>query len=76
MTTTTTPAPTIHARLSDEQVQDYRREGYLVVTDPIFPQAKFDKLKNYFEGLLDNLDSSQRPEAMDVPHFTHPELFE
>ncbi|MCS6846522.1 MAG: phytanoyl-CoA dioxygenase family protein [Anaerolineae bacterium] len=63
-------------RLTDEQVQTYRREGYLIVREPIFPQAKFEKLKQYFESLLDNLDVGQRPEAMDVPHFVHPELFE
>lgn len=63
-------------RLSDEQVQAYRREGYLIVREPIFSQAKFEKLKQYFESLLDNLDVGQRPEAMDVPHFVHPELFE
>lgn len=71
--TTTTPAP---ARLSDVQVQAYNRDGYLIVTDPIFPAAKFDKLRAYFEDLLDNLATDQRPEAMDVPHFAHPELFE
>jgi ectoine hydroxylase-related dioxygenase (phytanoyl-CoA dioxygenase family) len=69
-------ATTSHPRLSEAQVQTYRRDGYLVVTDPIFPQAKFDKLKAYFEDLLANLAEGQRPEAMDVPHFTHPELFE
>jgi len=65
-----------HARLSDAQLGDYARDGYLVYKDKVLPQAKFDKLKHYFDGLLDNLESSQRPEAMDVPHFTHPELFE
>lgn len=63
-------------RLSDRQVQTYQREGYLVYADNVFPQAKFEKLKAYFEALLDNLDTGQRPEAMDVPHFAHPELFE
>ncbi len=71
--TTSTSAP---ARLSDEQVQAYDRDGYLIVTDPILPEDKFNKLKDYFEGLLDNLATDQRPEAMDVPHFAHPELFE
>ncbi len=71
---TTTPAT--QARLSDTQLQDYAREGYLIVRENVLPQAKFDKLKTYFEGLLDSLDSGQRPEAMDVPHFAHPELFE
>ena len=35
---------------------------------------KFEALKNYFEKILSDLPSSERPEAMDVPHFVHPEL--
>jgi ectoine hydroxylase-related dioxygenase (phytanoyl-CoA dioxygenase family) len=31
-------------------------------------------LKNCFEGILANLPADERPEAMDVPHFMHPEL--
>jgi chlorinating enzyme len=73
----TTPAQArAGARLSDDQVRTYRRDGYLIVTEPIFPEAKFIALKTFFEALLDNLDTGQRPEAMDVPHFAHPELFE
>ena len=71
-----TTTPVTHARLSEAQLQDYARAGYLIYKDDVLPQPKFDKLKHYFEGLLDGLDTGQRPEAMDVPHFAHPELFE
>ncbi len=63
-------------RLSPDQVAQFRREGYLVPSEPVFPQAKFDGLKACFERLLDELDTGVRPESMDVPHFQYPELFE
>src|SRR6185503_17441718 len=63
-------------RLTDIQVQTYRQEGYLLVHENIFPEAKFTQLKAHFDDQLERLDPSVRPEAMDVPHFTDPALFE
>jgi Phytanoyl-CoA dioxygenase (PhyH) len=63
-------------RLSNEQVAFYRTEGYLKVVDPILPQRKFDALKSHFEQKLMRLADDVRPEAMDVPHFSDPKLFE
>jgi hypothetical protein len=68
--TTSTPL------LSTEQVEFYNREGYLIYKHPIFPQAKFDALKAHFEEKLAALPEGFRPEAMDVPHFNDPKLFE
>lgn len=65
-----------HHRLTPTEVAQFKTEGYLIPTQPVFPQAKFDKLKNFFENLLNGLQADVRPEAMDVPHFQHPELFE
>jgi hypothetical protein len=62
--------------LSAQQVEFYRREGYLLHDRPIFPQAKFDKLAAHFESKLAALPPEERPENMDVPHFTDPALFE
>lgn len=70
MSTQSTP------RLTDEQVAEYRKEGFIVYEDAVFPQAKFDALKDHFEQLLAALPQGARPEAMDVPHFTDPALFE
>jgi ectoine hydroxylase-related dioxygenase (phytanoyl-CoA dioxygenase family) len=67
---------TSQARLSDAHLAAYRQDGYTIIREPIFAQAKFDKLKAHFEETLDNLAQGQRPEAMDVPHFTDPALFE
>lgn len=63
-------------RLSAEQVQTYERDGYLIYRDNVFPQAKFDKLRDTFDEMLARLPGDVRPETMDVPHFVHPELFE
>lgn len=63
-------------RLTETQVADYRREGYLLYHQPVLPAKKFAGLKACFENLLAKLPGDVRPESMDVPHFVHPELFE
>ncbi len=63
-------------RLNQDQVDFYNREGYLMCPEPMLPQTKFDRLKEHFEKKLAALPPGQRPEAMDVPHFTDPALFE
>lgn len=62
--------------LNREQVERYAREGYLIVHTPIFPETAFQALKAHFEDQLERLEPSVRPEAMDVPHFTDPALFD
>jgi hypothetical protein len=75
--TIATPAPsaTISSRLSPEQLDAYHREGYIVYDKNVLQPAKFQKLKAYFESLLAALPEGERPEAMDMPHLIHPELF-
>ena len=63
-------------RLTPEQVKAFRNEGYLIYNKPVLPMAKFDGLKNCFEKILSDLPAETLPEAMDVPHFMYPELFE
>jgi hypothetical protein len=63
-------------RLSADQVTEYRGEGFLVYEDPVFPQTKFEALKQHFEEELAALPADVRPEAMDVPHFTDLKLFD
>jgi hypothetical protein len=72
----TSAEPTTRPRLSSEQVEFYNREGYLLYNEPVFSQAKFDTLKAHFEEKLAGLPEGFRPEAMDVPHFADPKLFE
>jgi hypothetical protein len=64
------------ARLVPEQIARFRNEGYLIHEQPVLPLRSFLKLKDCFEGLLAALPKDERPEAMDVPHFVHPQLFE
>lgn len=63
-------------RLTLQQVSQYHREGYLIFSRPVLLQEKFDRLKDCFERILADLPATERPEAMDVPHFMHPELLE
>lgn len=67
---------TSKARLTPAEVQQYHREGYLIHNRPVLPADRFDALKAYFEGILADLPPSERPEAMDVPHFMHPKLLD
>ena len=63
-------------RLCPADVERYRREGYLVYGEPVFSEGKFAGLREHFEGRLGRLPADERPENMDVPHFTDPALFE
>ncbi|MGF1449442.1 MAG: phytanoyl-CoA dioxygenase family protein [Opitutales bacterium] len=80
MTTTSTtsgrhPGAT-RSRLNDRHVADYRREGFTILNEPILAPAKFEALKAHFDQKLAQWPADQRPEGMDVPHFTDPALFE
>jgi ectoine hydroxylase-related dioxygenase (phytanoyl-CoA dioxygenase family) len=66
----------VRSRLSSQQVDFYNQEGYLIYKEPVLESSKFGCLRNCFEEILANLDASERPEAMDVPHFVFPELFQ
>ncbi|MBA2481080.1 MAG: phytanoyl-CoA dioxygenase family protein [Planctomycetes bacterium] len=63
-------------RLSNDQVAHFRREGYVIVRDPVLPAAKFQSLRAHFEDMLAALPPGKSPEGMDVPHFTDTKLFE
>jgi hypothetical protein len=71
-----TAATASRQRLTAQQVADFRREGFVIHPDAVFPQAKFDALKRTFERLLSEKPPEARPEGMDVPHLVYPELFQ
>ncbi len=73
MNTSAFPAQSL---LSQTDVEVFHREGYFIPESAIFPEEKFQKLKTHFENKLAALPPDQRPEGMDVPHFTDPALFE
>lgn len=63
-------------RITPEEVEHYRREGYLRFTKPVLPEAEFAALTAKFEEILDEQTAAGvRPEAIDKPHFAYPELF-
>jgi chlorinating enzyme len=70
MTNTTTP------RLTTEEIEHYRREGYVLPHGKVFPDDKFAALVEHFERKLDAWPKDERPEAMDTPHFGDPKLNE
>lgn len=63
-------------RLSADQVEFFNREGFLVYDQNVFPDEDFAALKAHFEEKLAAWPKDKRPEAMDVPHFTDPILFQ
>jgi len=63
--------------LNEDQVNRFREEGYIRYQQPVFSPEKFNTLRERFEELLDAQEKGgRRPEAMDKPHFLHPDLFE
>jgi hypothetical protein len=63
-------------RLTPQQVAEYNQEGYLIYRESVFSPEKFAGLKACFEEILANLPEGFSPEAMDVPHFSFPRLYE
>lgn len=62
------------AALSAADLDFYRANGY-VTRDRLLRPERFDALTAHFERKLAELPEGERPENMDVPHFTDPELF-
>lgn len=65
-------------RLTPDQADHYRREGYLLYDQPLLSPEAFEGLKAHFEGMLTDWLADPRmrsPEHMDVPHFMDPALF-
>jgi hypothetical protein len=62
--------------LTPDEIAFFEREGYLVRSQPLFAQPKFDALRAHFEDKLTRLPADVSPEGMDVPHFTDTKLFE
>lgn len=61
--------------LQSGPLESYRTRGY-VVQDELLRPAKFRALQEHFERKLVALPPGKRPEDMDVPHFTDPDLFQ
>jgi Phytanoyl-CoA dioxygenase (PhyH) len=70
------PAAVHPGRLSPGDVREYRDNGFFVFREPVLRPGKFAALKSHFDMLLSELPTAIRPEAMDVPHFMHPELLD
>lgn len=62
-------------RISDQDLEVYRRDGYLCLPQ-LLPTDTFDALRAHFERTWEELPGEIRAEDLDVPHFTDPELFQ
>jgi ectoine hydroxylase-related dioxygenase (phytanoyl-CoA dioxygenase family) len=62
--------------LTPAEVEQFRREGYLLCNRQLFPAEKFRRLQATFERILANAPEGKKPEDLDVPHYAYPELFE
>src|SRR5882762_9618106 len=69
-------APPATGRLTPAQVDHFKADGYVIFDQPVLPAPRFTALGAYFEQILADLSPGDRPEAMDVPHFVYPKLFE
>ncbi len=68
------PSP-LAARIGPDELAHYQSEGYLLPRGQVLPEPVFHDLRATFESLLASwVADGGRPEAMDVPHFYHPEL--
>lgn len=73
----TTSMTTAHTnRLTEEDVQFFNAQGYLIYHHQLLPPDKFSRLQRFFDQMLADLPDGVRPESMDTPHFCFPELFE
>lgn len=68
-TQTSTPA---HHRLTPEQVQAYRQDGYVLFKQPVFAPETFERLKAIFEENLERYGADD----LDTMHFRDPRLLE
>jgi hypothetical protein len=64
------------SRLTSEEIEHYRREGFVLPQGKVYSDKVFANLVAHFELKLKAWPSDQRPEAMDTPHFGDPKLNE
>lgn len=59
-----------------EDVEFYDEQGYYIHHKQLFSGERLSALQDLFEEMLGDIDAESRPEAMDVPHFAYPRLFD
>jgi len=72
MTTNHNEATPPHSRLTREQAEHYRREGYLLFHEPVFAPAQFARLRAIFEENL----ARYGEDNLDIMHVRDPRLLE
>ncbi len=67
---------TSQPRLTPEEVEHYKTQGYVIPKLKVFSDEKFAALAEYFDEKLAAWPKDERPEQMDTPHFGDPKLNE
>ncbi|MDP6356865.1 MAG: phytanoyl-CoA dioxygenase family protein [Planctomycetota bacterium] len=66
-------------KLSDSQISSYERDGYLVVTEPVFSDQAFAGLISFAEEQFERAEpkaNGRAPQLIDCPHWSDPKMFE
>jgi ectoine hydroxylase-related dioxygenase (phytanoyl-CoA dioxygenase family) len=61
--------------LNTDQVEFYKKNGYLLTSKPLFTDQKFQELYNVFTDLLEK-KGNEKGNELDVPHFEEEKLFD
>ncbi len=62
-------------RLTSDEVEQYKRDGYVLYHQPVFAPEKFKRLASIFEELLTGIGGA-RTDTLDTPHFRDARLLE
>ena len=62
------------ATIEQDALRYYDENGYYLLHQPVFSDAKFEGLSDLFEDLLAN--ATARPDKLDTPHFEEPRLLD
>ncbi len=63
--------------LTKSQVQEYQRDGYLILHRPVFAPDKFERARQYCASKFAQFPSGQKaPAIIDCPHWNDPRMFE
>ncbi|MDB6126231.1 MAG: Protein involved in biosynthesis of mitomycin antibiotics/polyketide fumonisin [Verrucomicrobia bacterium] len=63
--------------LTEAQVKNYARDGYLIIKQPTFSAEKFARLHDYCDSKFAEVNKgAEQPALFDCPHWADPRIFE
>ncbi len=67
------------AKLSAQNIEDYNRDGYIILKGPVIDAATFDAIRSFSEDAFAALpvdESGESRQLINCPHWEHPCVFE